>query len=378
MKRVAVFGSTGSIGRQTLSVCEAHPNEFSVSTLVFASNHEEGVRQIRRFDPIHVGVFDERAADIVRAELPDAEIVSGNEVWKLAALDDSDIVVDGVSGFYGLHPLLCALKAGKPVALANKESVVCAGRLVREALKKGGCILPVDSEQSAIFQCLSSGRRQEVRTLILTASGGAFRSYPIEKLGSVTAEMALNHPTWSMGRKITIDSATMFNKGLEIMEAAFLFDMDAENIEVLIHPQSVVHSMVEFCDGSVIAQMSPPDMRLAIQYALTYPNRKPSPVKRLDLSEYSDLVFERPDTARFPAIELAYEAMRRSDTARLAYNSANEVAVARFINGEIAFLNIYDCVRHTIERMPDACIDDMRILSELDSQARRIAMAYCP
>ena len=377
MKNIAVFGSTGSIGRQTLSVCASHREEFCVRAIAFGSNIEAGLEQIIEFDPEYVGVFDENAAASVRQTFQNKKVVSGTEVWALAGLGCLDTVVNGVSGFSGVFPLIEALKAGKTVALANKESVVCAGDIVREAQRiGGGRILPVDSEQSAIFQCLASGRREDVRSLILTASGGAFRDMPAEQLSSVTPEMAMKHPNWNMGRKITIDSATLFNKGLEVMEAAFLFDATAEEIRVLIHPQSVVHSMVEFRDNSVSAQLSVPDMRLAIQYALTYPERLICPVERLDLAALSGLTFFEPDTARFPALPMAYHALKRGGSAPTAYNSGNEVAVERFVSGELRFTDIAGCVAHVMENMEDIPVTNMEELLYCDSTARRVAREY--
>ena len=379
MKNIAVFGSTGSIGRQTLSVCEKHGDAFKVHTLVFGSNHELGIKQINEFRPSTVGVFDEHAAGIVRESFPGLNVVSGSAVWELAADPIIDIVVNGVSGFNGTFPLLAALKAGKRTALANKESVVCAGGLVRWALKEGGGeIIPVDSEQSAIFQCLAAGRRQDVKRLILTASGGAFRDMPKNELERVTPEMAMKHPTWSMGRKITIDSATLFNKGLEVMEAAFLFNAAADDISVLIHPQSIVHSMVEYADNSVIAQMSVPDMRLAIQYAMTYPERCESPAAPLELSKLSGLTFFEPDTERFPALPLAYRALRIGGAAPVAYNSGNEVAVERFIKGELRFTDIPGCVVYAMDRIGGAEITDTESLLECDHEVRRYAREYVP
>lgn len=379
MKNIAVFGSTGSIGRQSLSVCEHAPDRFAVHTLVFGKNFDEGVKQIKRFSPKNVGVFDSDTAGKIRDLFPEMSIVSGGEIWSLAAESEVDTVVNGVGGFSGVFPLVSALKAGKSVALANKESVVCAGEIVKTAIREGGGkILPVDSEQSAVFQALSAGKKEEVKRLILTASGGAFRELPVEKLRFVTPEMASKHPNWNMGRKITIDSATMFNKGLEIMEAAFLFGMDHEHISVLIHPQSIVHSMVEYIDGSVIAQLSVPDMRLAIQYAMTYPERSASPVEPIDFGRLSELAFSEPDTERWPAIEMAYRALETGGSLPVAYNSANEIAVSRFINGEIRFTDIAPCVEYAMERTERLRVTDMDTLLYIDSQARKLAGDFYP
>lgn len=356
-----------------------HREEFSVYALVFGANYELGIEQIRAFDPKLVGVFDETAAQKVRETFPDREIVSGSSIWEIAGHEDIDAVVNGVSGFNGVFPLLAALRAGKTVALANKESVVCAGDLVRKAMKEGGgAILPVDSEQSAIFQCLAAGRRSDVNKLILTASGGAFRELPVEQLRDVTPEMAMKHPNWSMGRKITIDSATLFNKGLEVMEAAFLFDSDAEHISVLIHPQSIVHSMVEFEDNSVIAQLSVPDMRLAIQYALMYPRRVASPAESLDLTRMNGLRFYSPNVIRWPALPMAYHALREGGSLPVAYNSGNEAAVDRFIKGELRFTDIADCVSYVMDNIEQAVISDMDVLLSVDSRARSLANEFTP
>ena len=272
-------------------------------------------------------------------------------------MDEADIVVNGISGFSGTAPLLEALDAGKTVALANKESIVCAGKFVKTvSTGKKGRIIPVDSEQSAIFQCLAAGRTEDVSRLILTASGGPFREYSVQQLETVTPEQALRHPTWNMGRKITVDSATLFNKGLEVMEASYLFDIPGDRIDVLIHPQSIVHSMVEYNDGCIMAQMSVPDMRLAIQYAINFPERTAGPVKRLELSAAGGLTFHKPDNERFPALELAYAALRENNALPIAYNGANEAAVDLFLKGEIGFADIVRCVEYSMN-----CIDNMHI-----------------
>lgn len=374
MKKIAVFGSTGSIGTQTLSVAGFHPDEFEVYAIAANKNAEQVVRSANEFHPKFIGMYDEAAAREVAERCPGITVVSGGEVNSLAALSEVDIVVNGVSGFAGLFPLLSALRAGKTVALANKESIVCGHVVVDRTLAEfGGRILPVDSEQSAIFQCLAAGRSEDVRSLILTASGGMFRNASADELARVTPQMALRHPTWSMGGKITIDSSTLFNKGLELMEAGWLFDIEPNRIEILIHPQSVVHSMVEFCDGAVFAQMSPPDMRLAIQYALTYPHRITSQLPRLDLAELHSLTFEKPDCTRFPAISLAYDAFRDGSSLPIAYNSANETAVELFVRGCIGFTDIAKCVEYSMERIPREKIGSVDDILYLDKEARRLA-----
>ena len=379
MKNIAVFGSTGSIGTQALSVAAFHKDEFSVKVIAANRNIDLVEKQIDEFSPEVVGIYDEAAAAELKKRRPSCEIVSGDEVNELCALSVIDTVVNGVSGFSGLFPLLSALKAGKTVALANKESIVCAHKIVNAALENcGGRILPVDSEQSALFQCLSAGRREDVKSLILTASGGMFRDFTERQLEGVTPEMALHHPTWSMGKKITIDSSSLFNKGLEVMEAGWLFDFSPDDIRIFIHPQSIVHSMVEYADGSVIAQLAKPDMRLAIQYALTYPARLPSQLGGVSPALLSGLTFFEPDTARFPAVELAYTAFRDGNSLPIAYNSANEVAVDRFIQGELGFTEIAECVRYAMERIERMKVASTDEVLYLDGEARRLAHAFAP
>ncbi|MBR6007439.1 MAG: 1-deoxy-D-xylulose-5-phosphate reductoisomerase [Clostridia bacterium] len=377
-KTIAVFGSTGSIGTQTLSAARAHADVIRVEALAANTNVRLVSEQIKEFRPSVVGMYDEAAAKALSALHPELEVVSGKEVDALAALSSVDTVVNGVSGFAGLFPLLSALGAGKTVALANKESIVCGHKVVDRALKAhGGRLLPVDSEQSAIFQCLAAGRREDVSSLILTASGGMFRDLPKEELRNVTPEMALRHPTWSMGRKITVDSSTLFNKGLEIMEAGWLFGFSPDEVRVFIHPQSVVHSMVEYRDGSVIAQMAKPDMRLAIQYAITYPERMDAGLGPVTPALLSGLAFFEPDTERFPAVALAYEAFRDGESLPIAYNSANEVAVARFLEGGLGFDRIADCVRYAMEHISRREIGSVSDILYLDGEARALAEEYC-
>ena len=375
MKTIAVLGSTGSIGRQTLDVLRAHPELGRVGALAAHGNAELLLAQAQEFHPAFVGIADETAAAELRPYLPaGTRLAVGNKAAsEAAALPEADTVVNGVSGFAGTEPLLAALAAGKTVALANKESIVCAHKLVDEALRHGGRIVPVDSEQSAIFQCLSGGAHGEVARLWLTASGGPFRTFSKERLRTVTAADALRHPTWNMGAKITIDSATLFNKGLEIMEASYLFGIDGARISVLVHPESIVHSMVEFCDASVLAQLSRPDMRLAIHYALTWPERAPSAFGALNLAEVGRLTFEAPDEERFPSIPLAYAALQEGELLPIAYNAANEAAVARFRAGEIGFFDVFRTVEYAMAHMPHGTIRTFADILETDREARSLA-----
>ena len=376
-KAIAVFGSTGSIGTQALSVAAFHKDRIRVAAIAANRNTELVIKQIDEFRPEYVGMYDAAAAKEIAALRPQVKVVAGDEVNSLAALPEVDTVVNGVSGFYGLFPLLSALRAGKTVALANKESIVCGHRIVEETIEKyGGTILPVDSEQSALFQCLAAGRREDVKTLLLTASGGMFRELTREQLDAVTPEMALRHPTWSMGRKITVDSSSMFNKGLELMEAGWLFGFGPDDVRIYIHPQSVVHSMVEYADGSVIAQLAKPDMRLAIQYAITYPERIPSQLDAASPAALSGLTFFEPDGEKFPAIPLAYEAFRDGESLPIAYNSANEVAVDSFLAGKLRFTAIADCVQYAMRRISCGRISSVSDILALDSEARALAAEF--
>lgn len=376
MKNVVLLGSTGSIGKQTLDVLRAAPDEFQLLAICACRDTATLVTQAMEFMPHYIGVSDEKAAMTLREAQGDigSELVIGNDAAsKLAALPEADVVVNAISGFAGMLPLLSALQAGKTVALANKESIVCAHNLVWDALDTcGGRILPIDSEQSAIFQCLAAtDYRNDVKRLILTASGGPFRNMSLSEMEKVTPEMALHHPTWNMGKQITLDSATLFNKGLEIMEAAYLFEID--NIDVLIHPESIVHSMVEFADGSTMAQMSKPDMRLAIAYALTYPLRAPLGFGALDLAAAGNLSFEKPDTERFPAIRLAYEALADGETLPIVYNAAKEEASALFFAGEIGFTDIARRVEYAMEHNAGGWARSIEDVLGIDAAARLLA-----
>jgi 1-deoxy-D-xylulose-5-phosphate reductoisomerase len=341
VKRLAVLGSTGSVGEQTLAVAAAHPERYAVTALAAGRRIEKLADQVRRFRPRIVSVADasgaERLRQLLGRESP-PEIAIGAAGLEAVATADADLVVAGLVGAAGLRPTLAAVRAGRDVALANKEVLVMAGALVRrEVAAHGVTLLPVDSEHSAIFQALAGQDRSAIARLILTASGGPFRSWSAEQIARASVEEALRHPNWEMGPKITIDSASLMNKGLEVIEARWLFDVGPEQVEVVVHPQSIVHSMVEFRDTSVIAQLGLPDMRVPIAVALAHPERLPLDVPRLDLAAVGRLDFETPDTKRFPCLELAYQALRGDEAAPAVLNAANEVAVAAFLAGEVRF-----------------------------------------
>ncbi|WP_428937258.1 1-deoxy-D-xylulose-5-phosphate reductoisomerase [Fontivita pretiosa] len=376
-KRIAILGSTGSIGCHALEVIEHLGAPYRAVALSANQNVEKLIQQARRHRPAAVAVADQTLTQQLRDATRDlgCQVYSGVEgLSQMVCRADVDMVLAAIVGAAGLGPVLAGIRAGKQIALANKEALVVAGSLiVPEARRRGVQILPVDSEHSAVFQAMHCGRLSEVRRVILTASGGPFRCASPEQLARATPEDALNHPTWQMGSKITIDSATMFNKGLEIIEACWLFDLPPEKIEVVVHPESIVHSMVEFVDGSVIAQLSPPDMRTPIQYALTYPQRREGIGRRLDLSRALSLHFEPPDPQRFPALRLAYEAARQRGTAGAVLNAANEVAVKAFIDRRIGFGMISRIVELTIRSsrlQPEPSLDD---LLEADRAARATA-----
>lgn len=371
-KRITVLGSTGSIGRQTLDVIESNRDSMRVFALCAGTNTQLLVEQANRFQPRYIA----SESPLDTAELPKGtKVITGAQAAEqLASLPDADIVVNGISGFSALRPLLAALTAGKRVALANKESIVCGGALVHQTLARyGGELLPVDSEQSAIFQCLHNGRHDEVDALILTASGGPFWREPLSALEDITPEQALRHPTWQMGNKITIDSATLFNKGLEVMEAAYLFQFAAEKIRVLIHPESIVHSMVAYRDGTTMANMSCPDMRLPIQYALTYPARLPSLCTPLQLDQAGELHFHAVELTRFGAIRMAYDALRAGGSMPIAYNAANEVAVQAFFEKRIGFLDIERVVSEALNHYACVIPGSIEEIMQADARARTIA-----
>lgn len=343
MKKVVILGSTGSIGTQALDVLSRYPDEYEIIALSANENIDLLEEQVRRFKPTRIAVINEEKAKMLRRRISSTvEILPGREALvELASMPDVDIVLMSVVGISGLEATIAALEAGKDVALANKETLVAGGQLVMAASAKTGArIIPVDSEHSAIFQCLQGSYREDLSNIILTASGGPFRTFTYEQLEQVTIEDALKHPNWSMGKKVTIDSATMMNKGLEVIEAKWLFDLTTQQIRVLVHPQSIIHSMIEFYDGSVIAQMGVPDMRIPILYAFTYPRRHQTMTSRLDLADVGTLTFETPNTVLFPCLSLAFQAIELGGTMPAVLNAANEVAVGSFLQGSIQFTDI--------------------------------------
>ncbi len=373
-KQIAVLGSTGSIGVSCLDVVLAHPERLRAVALVAHRRWEKLAEQTHRVRPKWAVLADASLQSRVdrRRFHPECELLFGPEaIERVAAADDVDVVVSAIVGAAGLKGTWAAVDAGKRVAIANKETLVIAGPLIRHlAEQRGTELIPVDSEHSAVFQCLHSGRREDLRRIVLTASGGPFRGWPAERLRDVTPAMALEHPTWDMGPKITVDSATMMNKALEIIEARWLFDVPAESIEVVVHPQSVVHSMVEFRDGSVIAHLSPPDMRLPIQYALSFPERWPGITPRMDFTGAVDLHFEPPDEDAFPALRLGREAARRGGTCGAVLNAANEVAVARFLSGDLRFTDIARGCADILQRHEFVADPDLDTLLRADRWAR--------
>ena len=352
MKKVVLLGSTGSIGTSTVKVVEDLPEQFRLVGLAAGNNSELLLEQTRRHQPEAISINDpEKARELSNLLGTKAKVLFGPEsLVQLATLPSADIVLIAIVGTAGLKPALAAIRAGKDIAVASKEILVMAGEIVmREARKRGVRVLAVDSEHSAIFQCLDGKPSSSVRRLWLTASGGPFRQTPKGEFPSITVERALKHPSWVMGRKITIDSATLFNKGLEMIEARWLFDIEMARVSVVVHPQSVVHSMVEFVDGSMLAQLSTPDMCLPIQYALTYPERAPSERVQTNLAKLGTLTFEEPDPERFPSLELARRAGEVGGTLPAVLNAANEVAVDAFVNHRISFPQISETVRRTLE-----------------------------
>jgi 1-deoxy-D-xylulose-5-phosphate reductoisomerase len=352
MRRISILGSTGSIGRSTLGVVDAFPEELRVVGLSAGANINLLAEQIERYRPELVSVRTAKNAAALRGRIKGVEIVHGADgASAVASLGSADAVIAAIVGAAGIPPVYAALRAGKRVGIANKEVLVAAGDVMTRAAREfGGEILPVDSEHNAVHQALRCGTHEEVQRIILTASGGPFLKRDLTTFGDITIEAALNHPTWKMGNKISIDSATMMNKGLEVIEAHHLFSMPADRIDILIHPQSIVHSMVEYVDGSIVAQLSTTDMKFPIQYALLYPDRVVAPFARLDLASIRNLEFLPVDTKRFPAVNLAYDACREGGSMPAVLNAANEIAVERFLAGELPFVRIVEIVSRVLER----------------------------
>ena len=353
MKRIAVLGSTGSIGTQTLEVVRANSSELSVVALAANSSVKKMEEQVREFMPKIACMWTQEAANELKALIADLQVkvVCGMEgLLEIATDGDVDIVLTAVVGMIGIRPTIAAIEAGKDIALANKETLVTAGHIIMPLAKKCGVkILPVDSEHSAIFQSLNGEPKGRVEKILLTASGGPFRGYTREQMKEIQVENALKHPNWSMGRKITIDSSTMVNKGLEVMEAKWLFDVRLDQVQVVVHPQSIIHSMVQYVDGAIIAQLGTPDMKLPIQYALFYPDRRPMDGKRVDFFALSSISFEKPDPENFEGLALAYQAAEAGGSLPTVFNAANERAVALFLDRKIGYLGITDLIRGAME-----------------------------
>jgi len=379
MKRIAILGSTGSIGRSTLSVVESFPDRFQVVTLAAGRNLELAFQQAKRWRPRVISVAAESHADNLKARLKsvgitEIEIVHGAAGTVCVATHvDADFVVSAIVGVAGLEATYEAVKAGKTVGLANKECLVAAGELITaEARRQGKPLLPIDSEHNAVHQCLRGGRMEEVRRIWLTASGGPFLHTPKAQFGQITVEQALDHPTWKMGNRITIDSATLMNKGFEVIEACRLFNLPSEQVSVLVHPQSTIHSLVEFVDGSILAQLSVTDMRLPILYALTYPDRVPSHLN-FSLSDLRHLDFCPPDMEKFPCLRLAYEAVEAGGGKTVALNAADEVAVSAFLDGNIRFEEIPVLIEEVVSETPVGNLESIKTVLGVDQQARSSA-----
>ena len=376
MKRIAILGSTGSIGRSTLRVAESYPDRFQIVTLAAGSNVEAAFEQAQRWKPRVISMASEKDAEALRARLKkegigDIEVVHGSAgTVRVATHRDVDFVVSAIVGVAGLEATYEAVRAGKTLGLANKECLVAAGELITaEARKRGVALLPIDSEHNAVHQCMRGGRMEEVERVWLTASGGPFRNTPASELASITVEQALNHPTWKMGKRITIDSATLMNKGFEVIEACRLFHMPPSKVEVMVHPQSTIHSMVEFVDGSILAQFSVTDMRLPILYALTYPERIESDM-RFAVSDLRHLDFAPPDLKKFSCLRLAYEAVAAGGAKTVALNAADEVAVASFLDGEIRFDQIPRVIEDVLAATSSNTLESIEKVLEADIQAR--------
>jgi 1-deoxy-D-xylulose-5-phosphate reductoisomerase len=379
-KRIAVLGSTGSIGTQALKIISQFPDEFIIEVLTACNNIDLLISQAREFIPDIVVIGNDRHYHQLKDSLKDLPIkvyAGSDAINQVVTGDNIDIVITAIVGYSGLCSTVAAVKAGKQIALANKETLVVAGSIIKDLVKQSGSIvIPVDSEHSAIFQCLTGEAGNPIEKITLTASGGPFRNYSIEQLQSVTPAEALNHPIWNMGSKITVDSASLMNKGLEVIEAKWLFDLDPSQIDVVIHPQSVIHSMVHFCDGSVKAQLGLPDMKLPIIYALSYPERLSNNLPRLNLSQINNLTFDLPDMKKFRNLALAISAIQYGGNMPCVLNAANEIAVEAFLSGRISFLKMSEVVEHTMENIVFSSKPDLKELEYTDRRSRDVALAY--
>ena len=379
-EKISILGSTGSIGVQTLDIVRRYPNRFQVTSLVAHSRWQELAEQARSFDVESVVIGDERYYTPLKEALKDTkiEVMAGSEaINHVARSYRSDTVVNALVGYAGLHPTLLAIESGKRIALANKETLVVGGDIVMGAAKhKGVEILPIDSEHSAIMQCLEGEKRRNIRNLIITCSGGALRNIPREELASVTPEIALKHPQWSMGAKITIDSATLVNKGFEVIEARWLFDIEPERIKVVIHPQSIVHSMVEFTDGAVKAQLGTADMHTPISYALLYPERSEEAMEEFSILNYPTLSFMDVDREKYPALDIAYDCLGKGGTAACTMNGANEVAVAAFLAHKCGYLDIVETIRYALRNATFVAKPTIDDYDNANKEARELARRY--
>ncbi|MBO7236384.1 MAG: 1-deoxy-D-xylulose-5-phosphate reductoisomerase [Alistipes sp.] len=380
MERLTILGSTGSIGTQTLDIVRRNPERFRITSLVAHSRWQELAEQAREFAVESVVIGDKSHYKSLKEALQgtNIEVMAGSEaIEEVARSYRSDTVVNALVGYAGLHPTYLAIESGKRIALANKETLVVGGDIIMAAAKRKGVeILPIDSEHSAIMQCLEGEQRRSIRNLIVTCSGGALRNIPREELCNVTPEVALKHPQWSMGSKITIDSATLVNKGFEVIEARWLFDIEPERIKVVIHPQSIVHSMVEFTDGSVKAQLGNADMHTPISYALLYPERSPEAMENFSILDYPTLSFAEVDRVKYPALDIAYECLKRGGTAPCTMNGANEVAVAAFLNHKCGYLDIVGAIRYALDNASFEARPTLACYDEANDEARELAERY--
>ena len=378
-KKVTIFGSTGSIGISTLDIINQHSDKYEIVGLSINNNYEKLLEQVLAFKPKIVSIKDTDSFEKFknRNTLKNLEILNGSDSFDDILNYETDIVVAAITGSAGLLPVVGAAKRGITIALANKESLVCSGSLVTGLAKKNGSIiLPVDSEHNAIYQVLDIKNKSNISKLILTASGGPFLNKSIHELENITPEEAVKHPNWSMGKKISVDSATMMNKGLELIEAHYLFDMPHDKIDIVVHPESIIHSCVEYSDGSILAQMGNPDMRTPISYTLAYPNRIPTRVEKLKLSEIKKLTFYEPDFLKFPCLDLAYSSLKIKKSAPTILNAANEIAVDAFLSQKISFLSIHKVVEKTLNKASISDINSIKDVIEVDTESRKIATEF--